>query len=129
MLTGNTVDALDGLIINDITNTNRIILQIINSNTPDPIKAKIIHNTTEQRLEIQVTYTLNGIREILDEYGEQMTLTEENGKILANTGEQALASGEYLFTVVDNKNNKKELRLYISVNSNLYSLQSASFNL
>ncbi len=103
--------------ITEITNLNRIVLQIINDNKYEPIKASITHNTVEQRLEIRVTYTANGIREILDEYGNQMDLTEENGIIYTDTSNITLAKGTYKFTVVDNKGNKKELSAAPTVNS------------
>ncbi len=103
--------------ITEITNINRIVLQIINDNKYEPIKASITHNTVEQRLEIRVTYTANGIREILDEYGNQMALTEENGIIYTDTSNITLAKGTYKFTVIDNKGNKKELSVAPTINS------------
>ncbi len=104
-------------IINDITNQNRIILQIINGNKYEPIKANITQNTTEEGLEIRVTYTSNGIKEILDEYGNKMPLIEEDGIIYTDTSNITLAKGTYKFTVIDNKGNKKELSIIPNINS------------
>ena len=98
-------------------NPNRIILKIINQQYKEPIKASITHNTVDKKIEIRVTYTANGISKILDEYGNAMELTEENGVILADTGSVGLAKGTYKFTVVDNKGNKKELSITPNVDS------------
>lgn len=115
--TTNTVvnDALVVPSITDITNPNRIILQIVNTNKFEPIKAKITHNTQKQKLEIRVTYTTNGIREILDEYGNKMVLKQENGVIYTDTGDTVLISGTYKFAIIDNKGNKKEISIYLNV--------------
>ena len=106
----------EGSILTDLTNPNRIILKIINNNQHEPIKANITHNTVDKKIEIKVTYTKNGIREVLDEYGDQLELTIREKIILAKT-KYALASGEYKFTIIDNKGNKQELSITISVDS------------
>lgn len=103
--------------ITDITNTNRIILKIVDTTKYEPIKANVTHNKTDQKLEIKVTYTTNGINSIVDEYGNFMTFTEENGIIQTDTGEQGLANGLYEFTIIDNKGNKKELSINVTVDS------------
>ena len=110
------VDTL-GDLFTDISNLNRIILKIIDTNKYEPIKANIAQNTVENRIEIRVTYSSNGISKILDEYGNTMDLTEEDGIILADTGSVGLAKGTYYFTVIDNKGNKKELSITPNVDS------------
>ena len=107
-----TINSLD-----DISNTNRILLKIVDTQKYEPIKANIIHNKTEQKIEIRVTYTSNGIREIVDDYGNAMALTQTDGVILADTGNVGLAKGTYYFTVIDNKDNKKELSIQPNVDS------------
>lgn len=107
-----TINSLD-----DISNTNRILLKIVDTQKYEPIKANIIHNKTEQKIEIRVTYTSNGIREIVDDFGNTMTLTQTDGVILADTGNVGLAKGTYYFTVIDNKDNKKELSIQPNVDS------------
>ncbi len=103
--------------INDITNANRIILQIVNTNKVEPIKANIKQNAENSKIEIQVTYTANGIREILDDNGTPMTLIQENGIIYTDTGDIALAKGTYYFTIVDNKEIKQKLSITPTVHS------------
>lgn len=107
-----TINSLD-----DISNTNRILLKIVDTQKYEPIKANIIHNKTEQKIEIRVTYTSNGIREIVDDFGNTMTLTQTDGVILVDTGNVGLAKGTYYFTVIDNKDNKKELSIQPNVDS------------
>ena len=103
--------------LDEIANTNRIILKIIDTRKHEPIKANITHNKTEQKLEIKVTYTKNGISKIMDEYGNTMNFIQTDGIILADTGNVGLAKGTYYFTVIDNKDNKKELSIQPNVDS------------
>ena len=115
------VDNLNSLqeesILADPTNQNRIILQIINQNYHEPIKANITYNKVDEKIEIRVTYTSNGISKILDEYGDQLELTNQEGIIVADTGSVGLAKGTYYFTVIDNKENQKELSITPDVDS------------
>lgn len=125
-INGEDRDVLLEYVLNDncnIENTNslnRIILKIINTNQVEPIKASRRYNAQEKRIEISVTYTANGISKILNSYGEEMPLTEENGVIQANTGNEVLGKGTYKFTVIDNKGNKQELS--IIRNSSLFNV-------
>ena len=46
-----------------------------------------------------------------------MSITEENGIILADTGTSTLGIGTFKFTIIDNKGNKQELNITINVDS------------
>ncbi len=112
-LTTNIVgnDALAVPTINNITNSNRIILQIVNTSKYEPIKARITYNPENQKIEIRVTYTSNGIREILDENGNNVNFVKQNGIIIIEKENIELDKNIYYFIIVDNKGNKKELTI------------------
>ena len=101
----------------DLTSTSRIILKIVDTTKYEPIKANVQYNAIDSKIEIRVTYSKNGINKILDEYGNEMTYTEKDGMILADTGDKGLAKGTYYFTIIDNEGNKKELNIDVVVDS------------
>ena len=101
----------------DLTSTSRIILKIVDTTKYEPIKANVQYNAIDSKIEIRVTYSKNGINKILDEYGNEMTYTEKDGMILADTGDKGLAKGTYYFTIIDNEENKKELNIDVIVDS------------
>ncbi len=96
-------------IIDDVSNTNRIILQIINTNETEPIKSKAYYNEQEEKIKIETTYTKNGIARILDEKGNELKFTEENGIIYADTGDKELYDSTYSFIIIDMEGNIRKV--------------------
>lgn len=92
-------------LIDDVSNTNRIILQIINTNETEPIKAKAYYDEQEEKIKIETTYTKNEIARILDERGNDLKFTEENGIIYADTGDKELYDPTYSFVIIDMEGN------------------------
>ncbi len=96
--------------LNDVTNLNRIMLKIIDTNKQELIKAKIQHNEIAETITITVTYTKYGIAKIVDDEGKEVTYTSENGIITAVVNEK---EGINTFTITDKKGNKKELQITV----------------
>ena len=96
--------------LNDITSTNKIILKILNENKYEPIKAKIAHNESEGKIEITITYTKNGIAKIVYKAGTELSFEKTDKTIVATID---VKPGNNHFTVIDNKNNKKELEVTV----------------
>ena len=114
--------------ITDPTNTNRIILKIINDKNQDPIKAYGSYNRKTGKIEIQVTYATYGISKIIDEEKNELYLKKENGVIKTDTGEKVLENIKNSFEIIDNKNNKKYLEIYIpGIYVNLYTDGTLAF--
>ena len=93
-------------------NINRTIIKVINDKHYEPIKAKIEYNETAGIIEIAVTYNKNGIQKIEDKNGNSVSYTNENGIIKSTVPVKA---GKNHFTIIDNKNNKKELEVTVAL--------------
>lgn len=98
-------------LIDDVSNTNRIILQIINTNETEPIKAKAYYNEQEDKIKIEITYTKNGIARILDEKGKELKFTKENGIIYADTGDEGVYDSTYSFIIIDMNGNIQKVNV------------------
>lgn len=93
----------------DLTNTNRTVLKIIETNKIEPIKAKAYYDEIDGKIKIEVTFSKNGIAQIEDENGNILSVNS----ITANTGEEVIENGIYRFIVADNIGNKKEVELRV----------------
>lgn len=91
------------VLLNDITNTNRTILKIINTNKREPIKGIATLNEEEENITVNVTYSTNEIVKIID----------INNRVISegsNTAEEKLSEnsvGEYI--VIDKIGNMKKI--------------------
>ncbi len=115
--------------ITDPTNTNRIILKIINDNNQDPIKAKGEYNKDTGIITVQVTYSKYGIKQILLEQTQELNFTKSNGIITADTTGIELEDEENTITIIDNNGNKKELKMvvYSKIFATLYTDGTLAF--
>ena len=104
--------AIDDPLI-DATNLNRIILKIIKDKNQDPIKAKGNYNKDTGIITVQVTYSKYGIKQILLEPTQELTFSKLNGIITADTTGIGLEDGENTITIIDNKDNKKEVKVQV----------------
>ncbi len=100
--------------ITDPSNSNRIILHILNANNQNPIKAKAIYNKDSGLIEVQVTYSQYGIAKILYENTQELKLTKNGNKATATSEGLDIKYGTAKITIIDNKGNTKELELAIT---------------
>ncbi len=83
--------------LGDLTNLNRIILEIINTNEQEPIKTKVLYDETTDKIKIEVTAHKNPIVRIED----------INGNVLSTQSETALMDKHVdEATIIDNKGNR-----------------------
>lgn len=87
----------------DLNNTNRTIIQIIDTNKLEPIKAEAYFDTTNNNniIKINIIYSKYGIKEIIDEDGNKIN----------NYEKEIQENKVYRFIIVDNNNNLKEIEV------------------
>ena len=96
--------------INEISNPNRTILKITNSNILEPIMAIAHYDETIEKIKIEVTYRTNAITKIIDKTGK--TLSENS--TIADTGDEVIGNKIYSYTIIDNLGNQKEISVSVS---------------
>lgn len=100
----------NSILLNEPTNKNRSILKIINTNKPEPIKAKAYYDEIEAKIKIEVIYTQNGISKIINSRGE---ILSEN-LLTADTGDEVIGNKVYKFIVIDNLLNLKQITVNVT---------------
>lgn len=94
--------------LNDISNPNRTILKIINTNQTEPIKGTATLNEEELTITVNVTYNKNVINKIINEDGK---ILSENSNTAIDT--ELVGNGTYKYIVIDNIGNMKEITIKV----------------
>lgn len=98
-------DASARQLLMNITNANRTILKIVNTNKKEPIKGKAILNKEESIITINVTYSTNPIVKIIDI--NNITIGENS-----NTAKEKFSENTvFEYIAIDNKGNMKRIEL------------------
>ncbi len=103
-------DALIVPPIIDIENTYRTILNVVDTNKPEPIKAKAYYDENEEKNKIEVMYKTNAIEKIIDVKGKILS----QNSTTADTGDEVIGNKVYKYIIIDNKGNQKEIILEVS---------------
>ena len=96
--------------INDTENTYRTILNVVDTNKPEPIKAKAYYDENEEKNKIEVMYKTNAIEKIIDVKGKILS----QNSTTADTGDEVIGNKVYKYIIIDNKGNQKEIILEVS---------------
>lgn len=103
-----TENANNKTIINDLSNTNRTILKVINTNKLEPIMAKATFNEEELKINIEVTFSTNKITQILNQNGKELS---NNSNTATET--ELLGNGTYKYLIIDNLGNIEEITIKV----------------
>lgn len=94
----------------DVTNINRTILRITNTNYVSAIKGTASYDSVAENIKIEVTYNANDILKIVDKKGNVLS----NNSLIADTANEPIGNGTYTFYVIDVQGNIRKITTKIS---------------
>ena len=112
-LSNKAINDIDKSRLIDITNINRTILRTVDTNKQEPIQAEANYEIENEnvKVKINIIYSKNGIKEIIDEDGNIVNNYEKD---IPN-----YSAIEYKFYIIDNENNIIEVSVQLLKHINI----------